>query len=101
MSAPEPTTVNVPLVSDALPATPTAPRSEVLHPAGSPGGGGGGGGGGDPDPDPSFSVSVIVSLSRGPGGDEKYVSGLSTISSTMAPSSRCWTRTVWEPVVSK
>src|SRR6478672_8307570 len=94
MSAPDPVTVNVPLDSDALPVTPTAPRSEVSHGAGNTCGGG-------VAPDPSFSGSVFVSLSRGPGGAEKYVSGLSTISSTMAPSSRCCTRTVCVPVVSK
>src|SRR5581483_7868589 len=50
-----------------------------------------------PDPEPSVAVRIVVSLSCGPGGDERYVSGLKTISSTIAPSSRCWTRTVCVP----
>src|SRR5690242_17391377 len=55
----------------------------------------------EPPPDPSFAGRIVASLSRGPGGDERYVSGLSTISSTIAPSSRCCTRSVWVPVAAK
>src|SRR5262245_48451649 len=42
MSAPDPETVNVPLLSLALPAAPTEPMSAVVHPLGRAGGGGGG-----------------------------------------------------------
>ena len=35
MSEPAPLTVNVPFEADALPARPTAPTSESVHPAGS------------------------------------------------------------------
>src|SRR5262245_39489 len=53
MSAPDPASVKVPLLSLALPAAPTEPTSAVDHPLGSEDGGGGGG----PPP-------VIVALSK-------------------------------------
>ncbi len=59
------------------------------------------GGGGSVEPEPLSAGRMVVSLSRGPGAVEKYVLGLSTIWSTMAPSSRCWMRTVWVPLVAK
>src|SRR5262249_29236928 len=62
-------------------------------------GGGGGGGGGEPEP--SSSVRIVVSLSRGPGGVERKSFGLSTISSTIAPSSRCCTCSVCGPSAPK
>src|SRR5262245_430800 len=51
MSAPEPATVKVPLLSFALPAAPTDPMSAVVHPFGSDDGGG-------------VLLPVIVTLSK-------------------------------------
>ena len=50
---------------------------------------------------PPFFARIVKSSRRGPGGVVMNVSGLMTIWSTVMPSSRCWTRSVWTPVVAK
>jgi hypothetical protein len=55
----------------------------------------------DPPGSTAVSFRVVVSLLRGPGAAFRYVVGLNTIWSTIAPSSRACMRSVCVPVAAK